>query len=167
LKKNDSIDLAVGKLNSVKTQIPFEYYYLPFCRPDELRRREDNLGEILTGDYTQNSLYQINMMSNSYCKQLCSPRNYTGYEVELFQWMIERDYKASWYIDDLPAAYKLYDHQAEKEEIKYEDGFPLGIKLESGFVIYNHLRLHLYVHEMHDRTNSSFTIVGFAVEPQR
>ena len=71
------------------------------------------------------------------------------------------------YIDDLPAAYKLYDYQAEKEEMKYEDGFPIGVKLESGYYIYNHMRLHIYVHELHDRSNSSFTIVGFAVEPQR
>jgi hypothetical protein len=51
--------------------------------------------------------------------------------------------------------------------MKYEDGFPIGMKLESGYFIYNHLRLHIYVHELHDRSNSSFTIVGFAVEPQR
>ena len=107
------------------------------------------------------------MMNNSYCQHLCEPQNYSNYEIDLFKWMIDREYRASWYIDDLPAAYKLYDHQAEKEEMKYEDGFPLGMILESGHYIYNHLILHIYGHELHDNLNSSFTIVGFAVEPQR
>lgn len=94
--RNRPVELSIGKLNSVKTQIPFDYYYLPFCKPNMLRRTEDNLGEILTGDYTQNSLYQINMMNNTFCQLLCEPKNYSVYDVDLFKWMIDREYRASW-----------------------------------------------------------------------
>ena len=88
--------MSIGKLNSIITQIPFEYYYLPFCRPDKIFQRSDNLGEILTGDFTSNSLYEIKMHQNEHCKFLCKA-NFSERDVDLFYWMVDREYKASWY----------------------------------------------------------------------
>ena len=49
----------VNKLDSVKTQLPYRYYELPFCRPpkDQLQEENENLGEILGGDVIETSRY--------------------------------------------------------------------------------------------------------------
>jgi len=55
------VELKVNKLTSVKTQLPFRYYTLPYCSPNELHVAAENLGEILLGDSIENSLYDIRM----------------------------------------------------------------------------------------------------------
>jgi len=46
------------KLDSVKTQLPYDYYSLPFCRPPTIESAE-NLGEALSGDRVENSMYKV------------------------------------------------------------------------------------------------------------
>lgn len=83
------IKLYVNKLTSTKTQMPFDYYSLPFCHPtkiqvrgtgirvkilqrhvsadipaeyvfDALQGESENLGEVLSGDRIEkNSLYEV------------------------------------------------------------------------------------------------------------
>eukprot|EP00958_Prasinococcus_capsulatus_P027601 scaffold5681_cov377-Prasinococcus_capsulatus_cf.AAC.19 len=57
--KDDLISLKVNKLTSIKTQLPYEYYSLPYCRPDPIINSAENLGEVLRGDRIENSLYQV------------------------------------------------------------------------------------------------------------
>ena len=33
----ESVDMKVNKLTSIKTQLPYEYYALPFCQPTAAR----------------------------------------------------------------------------------------------------------------------------------
>jgi hypothetical protein len=56
----------VNKLDSVKTQLPYDYYSLPFCQPNEIVEVGENLGEILAGDMIETSPYQAAM------KDVCS-----------------------------------------------------------------------------------------------
>ena len=51
--------LKVNKLSSVKNQLPYEYYSLPYCRPEKIVQSAENLGEVLRGDRIENSLYQV------------------------------------------------------------------------------------------------------------
>ena len=57
--QDDIVNLKVNKLTSTKTQLPYEYYSLPYCRPDPIVNSAENLGEVLRGDRIENSLYQI------------------------------------------------------------------------------------------------------------
>lgn len=57
--QNDVIFFKVNKLSSVKTQLPYEYYSLPYCRPEKIVPFAENLGEVLRGDRIENSLYQV------------------------------------------------------------------------------------------------------------
>lgn len=34
-------------MTSVKTQIPYEYYSLPFCKPEKVEYRSENLGMVI------------------------------------------------------------------------------------------------------------------------
>lgn len=56
--QGDPITLKVNKLMSVKN-LPYEYYSLPYCRPDKIISSAENLGEVLRGDRIENSPYQV------------------------------------------------------------------------------------------------------------
>jgi len=41
--------VKVNKLTSIKTQLPYTYYSLPFCKPATIVDSAENLGEVLRG----------------------------------------------------------------------------------------------------------------------
>lgn len=41
--------------------LPFEYYSLPYCRPDSIVSSAENLGEVLRGDRILNSPYTVRL----------------------------------------------------------------------------------------------------------
>ncbi|CAN0359478.1 unnamed protein product, partial [Laminaria digitata] len=40
------VELQVVLLTSTKTQIPFDYYRAPYCRPATTTKEAENLGEV-------------------------------------------------------------------------------------------------------------------------
>lgn len=57
--QEDPLYVKVNKLSSTRTQLPYEYYSLPFCQPDKIINVAENLGEVLRGDRIENSPYQV------------------------------------------------------------------------------------------------------------
>jgi hypothetical protein len=57
--QGDSLPVKVNKLTSVKTQLPYAYYSLPFCKPETIVDSAENLGEVLRGDRIENSPYVV------------------------------------------------------------------------------------------------------------
>jgi transmembrane 9 superfamily member 2/4 len=49
----------VTKLTSTKTQMPYDYYSLPYCKPVNLGLQKENLGQVVSGDRVENSVYQV------------------------------------------------------------------------------------------------------------
>ena len=80
LSQGDTLFLKVNKLSSTKTQLPYEYYSIPYCRPEKIVSNAENLGEVLRGDRIENSPYEVvvtevvNNISaaNAACEQLQS-----------------------------------------------------------------------------------------------
>ena len=69
--KGDEVPLKVNALTSTKTQIPRDYYRLPFCQPEGgPTMASENLGEFLTGNKIQSSPYQINMLTEVSCQKV-------------------------------------------------------------------------------------------------
>lgn len=66
----ERVEIKVNKLSSTKTQMPYDYYSLPFCKPDTATSAIENLGEVLHGSVIQNSPYDIFMGKSSF-KVLC------------------------------------------------------------------------------------------------
>ena len=64
----DTVPVAVNKLNSVKTQLPFDYYRFNFCSPEEVENKRENLGEVLAGEKIESSPYEFIMGRDEYCK---------------------------------------------------------------------------------------------------
>lgn len=53
------LPVFVNKIWSPKTQLPYSYYSLPFCRPSTIVTQKGNIGQILVGDSIQNSDYEV------------------------------------------------------------------------------------------------------------
>lgn len=53
--------LQAVKMTSIKRQLPYDYYSLPFCKPEDgkLHYKPENLGEILRGDRIVNTPYEV------------------------------------------------------------------------------------------------------------
>lgn len=70
-ERGAEVPLKVNALTSTKTQIPRDYYRLPFCQPDGgPNMASENLGEFLTGNKIQSSPYTINMLNDVYCQKV-------------------------------------------------------------------------------------------------
>ena len=57
--QNDPLTVKVNKLTSIKTQLPYSYYSLPYCKPNTIIDSAENLGEVLRGDRIENSPYVV------------------------------------------------------------------------------------------------------------
>ena len=53
------VKLFVAKLTSTKTQMPFDYYSVPFCKPHNLNLQPENIGSVVGGDRIENSVYKV------------------------------------------------------------------------------------------------------------
>merc|ERR1719356_1901699 len=71
--EGDKIDVRAIKMTSSHTQLPYEYYSLPFCKPGsgKVEYKSQNLGEILRGDRITDTAYDIRMKQNMQCRLLC------------------------------------------------------------------------------------------------
>lgn len=64
ITQGDLLSVKVNKLTSTKTQLPYTYYSLPYCRPDQIVDSAENLGEVLRGDRIENSLFEASWISH-------------------------------------------------------------------------------------------------------
>lgn len=104
------IDLKVNKMTSPRTQLPYAYYSLPFCKPQKIEDVRENLGEMLAGDKLENSQYlvrrsshstflmrlQIPIKQNVPCRVLCR-QDYGSRELRKFKERIDEEYRVHWY----------------------------------------------------------------------
>uniref|UniRef100_A0A3Q3IGJ9 Transmembrane 9 superfamily member n=1 Tax=Monopterus albus TaxID=43700 RepID=A0A3Q3IGJ9_MONAL len=44
-REGDGLDIKAVKLTSSRTQLPYEYYSLPFCKPKSVVYKGENLGK--------------------------------------------------------------------------------------------------------------------------
>lgn len=57
--QDDELQVKVNKLSSTKTQLPYDYYFLDYCKPSKTMNSAENLGEVLRGDRIENSVYTV------------------------------------------------------------------------------------------------------------
>mmetsp|Transcript_100178 Transcript_100178/g.188759 ORF Transcript_100178/g.188759 Transcript_100178/m.188759 type:complete len:635 (+) Transcript_100178:60-1964(+) len=157
------VELKVNKLTSVKTQLPYRYYVLPYCQPSAIQESVENLGEILAGDLIENSPYEINMMSNLTCKVLCKMQ-LTKENKDKFKSMIDDEYLVNWIVDNLPAATRYVRRGIGGGDFTYMNGFPVGIERGNRYYVHNHVKLDLKYHASPNEYEG-YRIVGFEVEP--
>lgn len=168
-KKKEPIDLKVNKLSSVKAQLPYEYYSLPYCRPHKIEQKAEKLGEILRGDRIENSPYKLLMRVDEQCKVLCRISALKEQQAHAFLKKIRDDYKVNMIMDNLPVAVP-HVRKDEKGDpyVVYERGFYVGQMRtdekgqETKAFINNHLRFTILIQKTGVDTAR---IVGFEVQP--
>ena len=79
-KEGQNVQIKVQTLVSSESQLQFDYYQLPFCKPNHVVDVPENLGEALTGDKAHTSAFEARMRVNEYCKTLCR-KDYTAQQV--------------------------------------------------------------------------------------
>ena len=94
--------------------MPFEYYSLPFCKP-HIHSVQENLGEVLSGDRIENSVYKVETPPNfprfwshiffCFCQlqmkvpqgcQIACKKELKKAEAEQFSKAIDDDYRIHW-----------------------------------------------------------------------
>ena len=164
-EKGDEVPMKVNSMTSIHTQVPKDYYRLPFCRPsDGPKMASENLGEFLTGNKIQNSPYTLNMMVETYCNRLCQVK-LSKIEAAKLKLHIKYGYHNNWIIDNLPSAAVGLSQTGEKQK-HYAGGFPIGFIASDTkeAYVYNHVNVIVDFHQR-DPLVEGFRVVGFAVEP--
>jgi len=168
--QDERVDIKVNKLSSTKTQLPYDYYSLPFCKPEAIENKVENLGEVLHGSVIQNSPYDVRMGRSDF-KVLCRIE-LTKSTGALLAKRIKDDYRVHLIMDNLPAATKMIREMPDGKTLTmYDRGYPLGFVGSADRpgttpgqpYLYNHLRFVIKFHR--EDSFSGSRIVGFEVEP--
>ncbi|XP_077302874.1 transmembrane 9 superfamily protein member 4 [Arctopsyche grandis] len=164
--KGQTIEVKAVKMTSTHTQLPYEYYSLPFCLPKNgtFVYKSENLGEVLRGDRIVNTPYIIKMAEDISCKLLChaktTPMNWNAEESQKVASRIEHEYYVHLLVDNLPVATRTMN--GENFEKVVEQGYRLGFVTHGKPYIHNHLK---FIIQYHVRSADKYRVVGFEVEP--
>ncbi|GLJ13943.1 hypothetical protein SUGI_0222870 [Cryptomeria japonica] len=166
-KKGDTLQVKVNKLASTRTQLPYEYYSLPYCHPKKIVDSSENLGEVLRGDRIENSPFMFKMRESRLCNVVCKTK-FDASGVKNFKEKIDDDYRVNMILDNLPVAVARLRSDAGQSP-SYEHGFRVGFKAslsgssEERYFIHNHLSFVVSFHK--DLETDYARIVGFEVAP--
>lgn len=157
----------MNKLTSIKTQLPYSFYSLPFCRPKKILDSAENLGEVLRGDRIENSPYEFKMRDPKMCKILCRAVP-NAKETKDLKEKIADEYRVNMILDNLPVVVPLRRSEQDATPV-YQLGFHVGLKghyagsKEEKYFIHNHLSFSVKYHR--DAETDLARIVGFEVKP--
>ncbi|KAK5830506.1 Putative phagocytic receptor 1b [Gossypium arboreum] len=98
----DHVPLFVNKVGPLNNPSEtYQYYELPFCGPDPVVKKEESLGEVLSGDRLTTALYKLNFRENKVAETLCH-KKLEGDDVAKFRDAVINDFYFQMYYDDLP-----------------------------------------------------------------
>ncbi|KAI4376854.1 hypothetical protein MLD38_014567 [Melastoma candidum] len=126
--KGDPLRVKVNKLTSIKTQLPYSYYSLPFCKPKKIVDSAENLGEVLRGDRIENSAYELKMREPQLCNVLCQLIPDAKQANELKE-KIADEYRVNMreILDNLPLVVPL-QRSDQDPTLVYQLGYHVGLK---------------------------------------
>ncbi|KAL1457529.1 hypothetical protein WDU94_007747 [Cyamophila willieti] len=160
-KIGEPIEVRAVKMTSVITQLPYEYYSLPFCKPkNRTIYKSENLGEVLRGDRIVNTPYDLRMAKNFKCNSLCEQAWDTSQQTEVIN-KIQHEYSVHLLVDNLPCATRIIN--PDTQQIQYEHGYKLGYMDDNKYYINNHLNFILLYHTYNEE---SYRVVGFEVQAE-
>uniref|UniRef100_A0A8C7D9N7 Transmembrane 9 superfamily member n=1 Tax=Oncorhynchus kisutch TaxID=8019 RepID=A0A8C7D9N7_ONCKI len=175
--QNSAVEIKAVKLTSSRTQLPYEYYSLPFCQPDKVVYKAENLGEVLRGDRIVNTLYSVLMTQDRKCEVVCAKLKLNVQQSKLVAERIQEEYYVHLIADNLPVATRLefnpnIEAGAEDKEVvkdvQFEHGYRLGFTDNNKFYLHNHLSFIIYYHKekLEDKEEHNYRVVRFEVVPQ-
>jgi transmembrane 9 superfamily protein 2/4 len=171
----DIVSVDVNGLHSNTALLPFEYYTLPFCKPAQVDRKHETLGEILMGDRIETSNYEFRMAQDTGCQLLqCTKeeRAMDAAKLAKLEKFIESNYRAYMVLDNLPVFNNgslVYQGQCKaipkSEQYEFLRGYALGVTKKctgDKTLINNHLQFNI---QYHKHTATEYRVVGFTATP--
>eukprot|EP00798_Chlamydomonas_sp_ICE-L_P031785 gene31786-6982_t len=146
----DTLAVHVNSLSSFDTEMPFDYYSLPFCEPaggPKPVREAANAGTLLQGLRIETSPYEFTMKVKQTTEIVCKPESASKeLTAEDVTHKIDNHYRINMILDNLPIT--TYDLLDENEEF-VRPGFELGFQSDGKYYIYNHLVFNVLVYLTH------------------
>ncbi|KAH3664375.1 hypothetical protein WICMUC_005760 [Wickerhamomyces mucosus] len=169
-KEGDSIPLYVNHITPTvfhegqkqeEFVYSFDYYHdkLHFCQPQKLEKQPESLGSIIFGDRIYNSPFELTLLKDEKCKQLCSSIYPQGDSIFVNR-LIKNGFFYNWLVDGLPAAKRLHDQRTNSDF--YGSGFELGYVENDVPHLDNHFDIQV---EYHKRGENEYRVVGITVVP--
>ncbi|KAK8513568.1 hypothetical protein V6N12_052746 [Hibiscus sabdariffa] len=158
-QKGDPLLVKVNKLTSTKTQLPYSYYYLPFCQPEHIIDSAENLGEVLHGDRIENSPYVFKMRERHMCNVVCR-KILDKITAKAFKEKVDDEYRVNMILDNLPLVVPIRTDQ--ENAVVYQYGYHVGLRGKYAGVSVRLVGIFKY-HK--DPLSDSARIVGFEVKP--
>ena len=171
-KNEEKINIISGTINSFKTRIPYDLYYLDLCTPDDPILFPSNLGEIILSGNSYETNYQLSINNSSKCNFLCSEK-IKKRDFNKINDLIKKEYFINYYLDNLPVGLmKTYVNKNNKikRQIRFDRGIPLGYIENNITYIYNYYKIYIelkkeIVYDNYNVSNIEYNIIGFYIEP--
>lgn len=161
-KAGDVVEIKAVKMTSSKTQLPYEYYSLPFCKPDNVEHKAENLGEVLRGDRIVNTKFGTKMKVPTSCTVMCKSADFDGNMAKTIMQRVKDEYSVHLLCDNLPSATRW---SVNDNDIQLEQGYKLGAMDGDKVFLNNHLSITLHYNSDEGEENL-YRVVGFEVVPR-
>ena len=180
--KGEKINIISGTVNSFKTQIPYDLYYLDICAPEDVILVQNNLGERLLSGKSYQTGYELSINENKKCKFLCKKRiSKTAYK--RINNLINKEYFINYFLDNLPVGLSHTYLNISTKIIKYNTGIPLGFIKDNQTYINNYYKINIQLNkinisiipnktyrdqdddELEIKNITGYDIIGFDIEP--
>eukprot|EP00927_Polykrikos_kofoidii_P074068 TRINITY_DN70049_c0_g1_i1.p1 TRINITY_DN70049_c0_g1~~TRINITY_DN70049_c0_g1_i1.p1 ORF type:complete len:631 (-),score=81.81 TRINITY_DN70049_c0_g1_i1:85-1977(-) len=155
------VELSVNKLTSAKTQIPYAYYHLPFCKPNVRLQADSSFGQSLMGDRVENSPYDLRVRVDENCKFLCKMELTEPRKARLRN-RIKQEYAVNMIVDNLPGTTTYFLNETESKA--FNEGWQVGYAYHGHYYLHNHVAINIQYHSNKEKYDG-YRIVGFSVAP--
>lgn len=110
----------------------YRYFDLPFCSPEHMKEKKEDLGEVLNGDRLVSAPYKLDFNVDHDTETVCK-KKLTKDEVAKFRKAVIKDYYFQMYYDDLPIWGFIGKIEKDEKEGKNDPN-------ENKYFLYKHLR---------------------------
>ena len=178
-KEGEKINIISGTVNSFKTQIPYDLYYLDVCAPEDDVLIDTNLGERLISGKLYKTGFQLSINQNKKCEILCY-KKVSKKAFKRINNLIKKEYFINYFLDNLPAGQAHTNFEIRTINLKYNTGgVPLGFTKDNKTFINNYFRIIIELNKVNmsiiqKETKdddekivniTGYDIIGFSIEP--
>ena len=182
-RENEKINIVSGTVNSFKTQIPYDLYYLDICAPEDVSLIPSNLGERLLSGKSYQTGYELSINENRVCKMLCR-KKISKTAFKRIGDLIKKEYFINYFLDNLPVGLAHTYLNISTTKVKYNTGIPLGFIKDKKTYINNYYRIIVLLNKINititpNKTKKNndddddekkeivtgYDIIGFNIEP--
>ena len=139
-KDGEKINLISGMVNSFKTQIPYDLYYLDICAPEDEILVSTNLGERLISGKSYQTDYELNINEKKICEILCDKKISQKAHKRITD-LIKKEYFVNYFLDNLPAGQAYTNYSINTIKLNYNTGIPIGFIKDNITYINNYFKI--------------------------